>query len=237
MQIIKDQVKERSVVVLVLDKEFVIWKDSGPKALSRHVQMRHMDAEYMRVVKIEEFGKVGKSVNSNNVLKDGVKMEKFGEKKSCKIGEFQNRRGRERCWRREIVPVNHKASQGTIPRDATLAVVEAEDQRVLCMGDVRDNRTELSWHASCISTFPDMSTCSWKISDSNMTTQCRFQQYMTWQTMIHNHWIKHNPASADHTLTDVCSSVKIEQTYHSLSTGCVKDCQRLHTIEFSKLMR
>ena len=48
--IIRDQIEERSVVVLVLNKESGIWKDSRLKALLRHDQLKYIDVEGMRVV-------------------------------------------------------------------------------------------------------------------------------------------------------------------------------------------
>ena len=47
---VKDQVEERSVVVIVLKKESAIWKDASVKTLSRVDQLKYIDVEGMRVV-------------------------------------------------------------------------------------------------------------------------------------------------------------------------------------------
>ena len=59
---------------------------------------------------------------------------------------------------------------------------------------------------------PDMSTCSRMTSDSNMATQCTPAVHDV-TTMSQNHWHHRRPADTDDKLQDVCSSVKMEQTY------------------------
>ena len=50
LKIVKDQIEERSVVVTVLNKEPVIWKDAIMKTLARDHQLKYIDVEGMRVV-------------------------------------------------------------------------------------------------------------------------------------------------------------------------------------------
>ena len=62
VKLIRDQVGERSVVVLVRSKESAIWQESSMKAVFRCVQRKNIDVEGMRVVtrhrvKTEKFGK------------------------------------------------------------------------------------------------------------------------------------------------------------------------------------
>ena len=50
LRIVKDQIEERSVVVIVLNKESAIWRNASMKTLSRDNQLKHIDVEGMRVV-------------------------------------------------------------------------------------------------------------------------------------------------------------------------------------------
>ena len=50
LKIVKDQAEERSVVVIVVNKELAIWKDASMKTLSRDDQLKYIDVEGMRVV-------------------------------------------------------------------------------------------------------------------------------------------------------------------------------------------
>ena len=97
LKIVKDQIEQRSVVVLVLNKESAIWKDASMKTLLRSDQLKYIDVEEMAVVtnnrcvaeqiqsdwvdkvatdgvRIEEFGKAGKRQNFKSIVMDGVKI-------------------------------------------------------------------------------------------------------------------------------------------------------------------
>ena len=50
LKIVEDQIEERSVVVLVLNKDSAIWKDAGPKTLLRGDQLKYIDVERRRVI-------------------------------------------------------------------------------------------------------------------------------------------------------------------------------------------
>ena len=89
--IVKDQIEERSVVVIVLNKESAIWRNASMKTLLRNDQLRYIDVEGMRVVtnnrciaeqiksdmvesvvmggsNFGEFGKVGREHNLKSVV-------------------------------------------------------------------------------------------------------------------------------------------------------------------------
>ena len=124
----RDQVESRSVAVLVLHKESATWKESSMNALLRHVQLKSIDVKGMRVVtnnrcvaeqikcdnvksvatggfRFPNFGEVGNSDKSKNVVTDPIKLEKIG-----KVGKI---RGMERSRRKEIAQVNHQRSRKT----------------------------------------------------------------------------------------------------------------------------
>ena len=50
LKIVKDQIEERSVVVLVLNTQSAIWKDASMKTLARCDQLKYIDVEGMTVV-------------------------------------------------------------------------------------------------------------------------------------------------------------------------------------------
>ena len=100
LNIIKDRIEERSVVVLVLNNESAIWKDATMRTLLRGNQLNYIDVEGMRVitnnrsvaeeiksdkvenvaasgVEIEEFGKVGNSQSSKRMVVDGIEIGKL----------------------------------------------------------------------------------------------------------------------------------------------------------------
>ena len=97
LRIVKDQIEERSVVVIVLNKESAIWKDPRMKTLSCDAQLKYIDNEGMRVVtnnrcvayqiksdgvenvvtggsKVGRFGKVGEGQILKNIVMNGVKV-------------------------------------------------------------------------------------------------------------------------------------------------------------------
>ena len=50
LRISKDQMGERSVVVIVLSKRSTIWRKTSMRTLTREEQLRYIDVEEMRVV-------------------------------------------------------------------------------------------------------------------------------------------------------------------------------------------
>ena len=49
LKIIKDQVEERSVVVIVLNKESAMWREESMKTLLHDSQLKYVDVDGMRV--------------------------------------------------------------------------------------------------------------------------------------------------------------------------------------------
>ena len=49
VKLTKDQGGERIVVVLVLNRESAVWKDSSVRTLLPHVLLKHIDVEGMRM--------------------------------------------------------------------------------------------------------------------------------------------------------------------------------------------
>ena len=49
-KIVKDQIEERSVAVIVLNTESATWKDASMKTLLRDGQLKYIDVEGVRVV-------------------------------------------------------------------------------------------------------------------------------------------------------------------------------------------
>ena len=50
LRIVKDQIEERSVVVIVSNIESAIWRNASAKTLQRENQLKYTDVEEMRVV-------------------------------------------------------------------------------------------------------------------------------------------------------------------------------------------
>ena len=78
-RIVKDQVEERSVAVIVLNKGSAIWKDADMKTLSRDAQLKYIDIEGMRVT-----GQI-KRDSVENVVTGASKVGK-----SAKVGAMDN---------------------------------------------------------------------------------------------------------------------------------------------------
>ena len=100
-RIVKDQIEEQSVVVVVMSRNSTIWRRANLKSVMRKNQVKYIDVEEMRVItnskhlaeqiKIDkgenivmDEQKIGKQRLKDTVM-DGVK---FG--KSWKIGKLQN---------------------------------------------------------------------------------------------------------------------------------------------------
>ena len=99
VEIIRDQAEERSVLVLVLNRESAVWNDSSMKALLRHVQLENIDVDGTRVVTNnrcveEQF----KSDNVENVATVGVKMRKVGPSEKIKSIVMGGINIGKNCW-------------------------------------------------------------------------------------------------------------------------------------------
>ena len=99
LRISKDQMGERSVVVIVLSKRSTIWRKTSMRTLIREEQLRYIDVEEMRVVtndkhiaeqiktdkmesvvmngsKAGQFGKIDGKQNLKSIVMNGVRSEK-----------------------------------------------------------------------------------------------------------------------------------------------------------------
>ena len=115
-RIVKDQIKEQTVAVVVLSKYSAIWRKTKLKSVMKEDQLKYVDAEGMRVItnskhvaeqiksdkdkyvamddqKLEKFGKIGRRQNLKSTVMDGVK---FGKWVNSKIDKEQ-RKGRTVC--------------------------------------------------------------------------------------------------------------------------------------------
>ena len=109
-RIVKDQIEERSVVVIVRSRNSAIWRKASLKSVMRENQLEYIDAEGMRVIansrcvaeqvkidkgekvvmdepKIAEFGRIEWQQNLKSIARDGVKFGKVGKLENCKIDE------------------------------------------------------------------------------------------------------------------------------------------------------
>ena len=114
-RIIKDQIEERTVVVVVMSRSSTIWRRASLKSVMREDQLKYVDAEGMRVItnsqhvaeqikidksesivldepKIGEFGRIKRQQNLKNIAMDEVKFGKVGNLENCKIDEKMCRR-------------------------------------------------------------------------------------------------------------------------------------------------
>ena len=75
---VKDQIEERSVVVIVSNRESAIWKNASVKIVLQENQLKYVGIEGMRVVTNNRFiAEQIKSDKVENVVMDGSKIGKF----------------------------------------------------------------------------------------------------------------------------------------------------------------
>ena len=100
--IVQDQIEERSVVVIVSNRDSAIWRNASVKTVLPENQLKCVDVEEMRVVtnnrciakqiekdkaenvvvdgsRVGEFGKVGREQNLKSTVMSGVKIGKVGK--------------------------------------------------------------------------------------------------------------------------------------------------------------
>ena len=100
--IVQDQIEERSVVVIVSNRDSVIWRNARVKTVLPENQLKYVDVEEMRVVtnnrcivkqikndkaenvvmdgsKVGEYGKVGREQHLKSIVMNGVKIGKVGK--------------------------------------------------------------------------------------------------------------------------------------------------------------
>ena len=99
-RIVKDQIKERNVVVIVMSRNSAIWRRASLKSVMRENQLKYVDVEGMRVItnskhvaeqikinkgenivmdeiKIGKFGRIERQQNLKSIAMDGSKFRKF----------------------------------------------------------------------------------------------------------------------------------------------------------------
>ena len=164
-RIVKDQIEERSVVVIVMSRNSAIWRKASLKSVMRENQLKYIDAEGMRVItnskyvaeqvkidkgenvvmdepKIGEFGRIERQQNLKSIAMDGVKFGKVGKLENCKIDEEMCRRSEEKLCKSILKGLAKRSRE----KHAMLAdVEEGQEQDVICIDDITGK--ELPWHA------------------------------------------------------------------------------------------
>ena len=86
LRIVKDQIEERGVVIIVMNRESAIWKKTSLKTVMRENQLKHVDVEETRVVTNNRcVAEQIKHDKVENVVMDGSKVGKFEKLKDSKI--------------------------------------------------------------------------------------------------------------------------------------------------------
>ena len=86
LRISKDQMGERSVVVIVLSKRSTIWRKTSMRTLIIEEQLRYIDVEEMRVVTNDKhIAEQIKTDKMESVVMNGSKVGKFGKLTGNKI--------------------------------------------------------------------------------------------------------------------------------------------------------
>ena len=77
--IVQDQIEERSVVVIVSNRDSAIWRNARVKTVLPENQLKYVDVEEMRVVTNNRcIVKQIKNDKAENVVMDGSKVGEFG---------------------------------------------------------------------------------------------------------------------------------------------------------------
>ena len=79
LRIVKDQIEERSVVIIVSNRESAIWRNASVKIVLQQNQLKFVDVEGMRVVTNSRC--IAEQIKSNkveNVVMDGSKVGTIG---------------------------------------------------------------------------------------------------------------------------------------------------------------
>ena len=101
LRIVKDQIDERGVVIIVMNRESAIWRLASLKTVIRGYQLKYVDVEETRVItnnrctaeqiklmdgpKVGGFGKVGREHKFKGIVMGGVKTGKVGKLENGKI--------------------------------------------------------------------------------------------------------------------------------------------------------
>ena len=166
-RIVKDQIKERTVVVVVMSKNSTIWRRASLKSVTQKDQLKYVDAEGMRVItnskhvaeqikndkvehvvmddpKIAEVGKISRQQDLKSAVMDGVKFGKVGKLGNCKIDEKMRRRSEEKLCK-SIVKGLARRNYEEHTMLADMEETQEREQDVICFDDITGK--ELPWHA------------------------------------------------------------------------------------------
>ena len=88
-KIVKDQIEERSVVVIVISRNSAICRNASLKSVMKENQLKYIDAEGMRVITnskyVAEQIQIERQQKLKDIVMDRVKFGKVG-----KLGTLQN---------------------------------------------------------------------------------------------------------------------------------------------------
>ena len=108
LRVLKDQIEERGVVIIVPNRESAIWRKASVKSVLRENQLKYVDVAEVRVItdnrciaeqiknvenvvmdgsKVGEFGKVGREQNLKSIVMNGVKIGKVGKLENGRLDE------------------------------------------------------------------------------------------------------------------------------------------------------
>ena len=161
-RIVKDQIEERSVVVIVISRNSAIWRNASLKFVMQGNQLKDIDAEGMRVITnskcVAEQIKIDKGENvvmdepkterierqqkMKDIAMDGVKFGKVGKLENCKIYDEMQCRSEEKLCKLILKGLARRKRE----KHAMLAdVEETRKQDVIFIDDITGK--ELPWHA------------------------------------------------------------------------------------------
>ena len=166
-RIVKDQIEERTVVVVAMGRNSTIWRKVSLRSVMRDDQLKYVDAERMRVItnsqhvaeqikidnsesivmdelKIKEAGRIEKQQNLKGIVMDGVKLGKVGKLENCKINEKTCRRSEDKLCK-SIMKGLARRNQKKHTMLANAEEEQEREQNAVCFDDVTGK--ELPWRA------------------------------------------------------------------------------------------
>ena len=86
LRTVNDQIEERGVVIIVMNRESAIWRKASLNTAIRGSQLQYVDVEETRVITNKRcVGEQIKHDKMENVVMDGSTTGKFGKVKESKI--------------------------------------------------------------------------------------------------------------------------------------------------------
>ena len=161
-RIVKDQIEERSVVVIVISRISAIWRKASMKSVMQENQLKDIDAEGMRVfttskcvaeqIKIDKgenvvmdeqrTARIKRQQKLKDIAMDGVKYGKVGKFENCKIDDEMQCQSEEKLCKSILKGLARRNRE----KHVMLAdVEERREQDVICIDDITGK--ELLWHA------------------------------------------------------------------------------------------